>query len=80
MLNCNGITFQSNICLNQCLIKVAKTTWSQTISTCDSHYPNPDAWRDREVYKRLGWLGKMPAWMDDNIPETVEEIGYELIS
>jgi DNA polymerase-3 subunit alpha len=64
--------------LNKCLIKVAGLLDLKLVSTCDSHYPNPDAWRDREVYKRLGWLGKMPAWMDDNIPESVEEIGYEL--
>jgi len=64
--------------LNKCLIKVAQQLDIKLISTCDSHYPSPEAWRDREVYKRLGWLGKMPAWMDDNIPETVEDIGYEL--
>ena len=64
--------------LNRCLIKVAKQLDIKLISTCDSHYPTPDAWKDREVYKRLGWLGKMPEWMDDNIPESVEEIGYEL--
>ena len=64
--------------LNKCLIKVAGQLGLKLVSTCDSHYPRPDAWRDREVYKRLGWLGKMPAWMDDNIPESVEEIGYEL--
>ena len=64
--------------LNRCLIRVADQLGIKLISTCDSHYPNPDAWRDREVYKRLGWLGKTPAWMDDNIPESVEEIGYEL--
>ena len=64
--------------LNQAIIKVASTLNIKLVSTCDSHYPRPDAWKDREVYKRLGWLGKMPAWMDDNIPESVEEIGYEL--
>ncbi len=64
--------------LNKCLIKVAQQLDIKLISTCDSHYPTPTAWKDREVYKRLGWLGKMPAWMDDNIPESVEEIGYEL--
>jgi DNA polymerase-3 subunit alpha len=64
--------------LNRCLINVAKKLDIKLVSTCDSHYPRPDAWRDREVYKRLGWLGKMPEWMDDNIPESVEEIGYEL--
>jgi DNA polymerase III subunit alpha len=64
--------------LNQAIIKVAGELDLKLVSTCDSHYPRPDAWRDREVYKRLGWLGKMPAWMDDNIPESIEEIGYEL--
>src|SRR6056300_112028 len=64
--------------LNRCLIKVAQQLDIKLISTCDSHYPRPDAWKDREVYKRLGWLGKMPEWMDDNIPESIEEIGYEL--
>ena len=64
--------------LNKCLIKVAGLLDLKLVSTCDSHYPTPDSWRDREVYKRLGWLGKMPAWMEDDIPESVEEIGYEL--
>ena len=64
--------------LNRCLIKVAAQLDLKLVSTCDSHYPRPDAWRDREVYKRLGWLGKMPEWMDDNIPSSVDEIGYEL--
>ena len=54
--------------LNQAIIKVAQQLNLKLVSTCDSHYPRPDAWKDREVYKRLGWLGKMPAWMDDSIP------------
>ena len=37
------------------------------VSTADSHYPTPDAWKDRELYKRLGWLGKgKPEWLDMN--------------
>jgi hypothetical protein len=50
------------------------------ISTADSHYPNPDAWRDRELYKRLGWLGTgRPSWGGDGeLPIDVDEIGYEL--
>ena len=64
--------------LNRCLIKVAKQLDLRLVSTCDSHYPRPDAWKDREVYKRLGWLGKTPEWMDENIPSSVDEIGYEL--
>ena len=64
--------------LNKAIIKVSENLGFKLISTCDSHYPRPDAWREREVYKRLGWVGKAPEWMDEKIPESVEEIGYEL--
>ncbi len=57
-----------------------KSLTSPLISTADSHYPNRDAWKDRELYKRLGWLGKgRPEWASDGeLPLSVEEIGYEL--
>jgi DNA polymerase-3 subunit alpha len=50
------------------------------VSTADSHYPNPDAWKDRELYKRIGWMGKggLPEWMSSDLPIDVAEIGYEL--
>ena len=67
--------------LNQHVMKVAKEFDVRLISTADSHYPGPDAWKDRELYKRLGWLGKgRPSWAEEEsqLPEGVEEIGYEL--
>jgi DNA polymerase-3 subunit alpha len=67
--------------LNQYVIQVAKEFGVGLVTTADSHYPNPDAWKDRELYKRLGWLGKgRPSWAEDEseLPEGVEEIGYEL--
>ena len=67
--------------LNQYIIKVCEEFDITLISTADSHYPDNEAWKDRELYKRLGWLGKgTPAWAEDNteLPEGVEEIGYEL--
>jgi len=67
--------------LNQHIIEVCEEFGVTLISTADSHYPNDDAWKDRELYKRLGWLGKgTPAWAEDNteLPAGVEEIGYEL--
>jgi len=66
--------------LNQMIIEVAEEFGVKLISTADSHYPNPDAWRDREMYKRLGWLGKgTPSWGEGSeLPTGVEEIGYEL--
>lgn len=65
--------------LNQYVIKISKETGLKVISTVDSHYPNPDAWQDRELYKRLGWLGRgTPEWLDMSIPKSIEEMDYEL--
>ena len=66
--------------LNQFIIEMHHEFGIPLISTADSHYPNPDAWKDRELYKRLGWLGKAaPEWMDNTeLPAGVEEIGYEI--
>ena len=65
--------------LNQYVIEMHKEFGIGLISTADSHYPKQGAWKDRELYKRLGWLGKgKPEWLDMNLPTSVEEIGYEL--
>jgi DNA polymerase-3 subunit alpha len=66
--------------LNKYIIQVATECGVELVSTADSHYPTPEAWRDRELYKRLGWLGKggMPSWMSTELPEGIDEIGYEL--
>ena len=65
--------------LNQYIIQLHHEYGIQLISTADSHYPNKDAWRDRELYKRLGWLGKSsPDYLSSELPESVEDIGYEL--
>ena len=66
--------------INQYIIRMHKEFGIPLISTADSHYPSPSAWKDRELYKRLGWLGKgkTPEWLSDELPLDVEEIGYEL--
>jgi DNA polymerase III subunit alpha len=65
--------------LNQYVIQMHEEFGIPLVSTCDSHYPTPDAWNDRELYKKIGWLGKgKPEWMSDELPEGVDEIGYEL--
>ena len=66
--------------LNKYVIEMHKEFGIGLVSTADSHYPNPIAWKDRELYKRLGWLGmaRKPEWLSDEIPEDVNEIGYEL--
>ena len=66
--------------LNKLIVQVCGEYGVKLISTADSHYPNRDAWKDRELYKRLGWLGKgTPKWATNTeLPAGVEEIGYEL--
>ena len=66
--------------LNQYIIQVAKEFDLRLITTADSHYPTPTAWRDRELYTRLGWLGKggLPEYMSSELPIDVQEVGYEL--
>ncbi len=64
--------------LNQFIIQMHYEFGVQLISTADSHYHSPEAWKDRELYKRLGFLGKRPEWMSEDLPVDVEEVGYEL--
>tara|TARA_R110000824_G_scaffold6012_4_gene27618 strand:- start:431 stop:3886 length:3456 start_codon:yes stop_codon:yes gene_type:complete len=65
--------------LNQFIIQIAKEYDMKLVSTADSHYPNQDAWKDRELYKRLGWIGKgKPEWLDMELPTSVQEMEYEL--
>ena len=65
--------------LNQYVIQIAKEFDIGLISTADSHYPGPDAWKDRELYKRLGWLGKSkPSWGEEALPSSVDDLQCEL--
>ena len=63
--------------LNTYVIQIAKEFDLTLVSTADSHYPTPDTWKDRILYKKLGWLGKGRE-MDTELPVDVEEVGYEL--
>ena len=66
--------------LNNYIIEVSKEYDMELISTADSHYPTPTAWKDRELYKRLGFLGRSqkPEWMTDELPMDIEDLGMEL--
>ena len=63
--------------LNQYIVKVCAEFDVQLISTADSHYPTKDSWKDRELYKRLGWLNKTGKG-EFVLPQSLEEIAYEL--
>ena len=65
--------------LNQYIIQMHHEFGIELISTADSHYYNKDVWKDRELYKRLGWLGRgAPDYLSSELPVSVEEVGYEL--
>ena len=65
--------------LNQYIIQMHHEFGIELISTADSHYYNPEVWKDRELYKRLGWLGRgKPDYLSDELPVSVEDVGYEL--
>ena len=77
-LQWNAIPEQHEI--NKYIIQIAREYDLELISTADSHYPSQDTWRDRELYRRLGWLGKTnrPGWMSNELPASIDEVGYEL--
>ena len=65
--------------INKNIIAVSKKTGLKLISTADSHYPNPDAFKDRELYRQLGWLGRAkPGYADQTLPSSREQLAYEL--
>jgi DNA polymerase III subunit alpha len=62
--------------LNKYMIQVAKELEFEVLSTADSHYPRPELWKDRTIYKKLGWLNR--GNIDISLPQTVDEVGYQL--
>ena len=66
--------------LNKYVIQIHQETGLELISTADSHYPSPEAFKDRELYKRLGFLNRpnKPEWLTSELPIDVDEMGMEL--
>jgi DNA polymerase-3 subunit alpha len=75
-LQWHNLPDQHNI--NKHVIQVAQKTNLKLISTADSHYPNPDAWKDREIYKRLGWLNSKPDYDIGDLPQSRDDLKSEL--
>ena len=65
--------------VNQFIIQLSKQYGFQLVSTCDAHFPSPDMWKDREIYKMLGWMGKKKDELTiDALPSQLEEMEYQL--
>lgn len=65
--------------VNRALIEFANRNSLQErlIVTCDSHYASPDHWRERELYKKLGWLNYKD-FSPDSLPQSKEDLKCEL--
>lgn len=64
---------------NYHFIEASKRTNTPLVVTCDSHYANPDHWREREIYKLMAWMSKSKGEVSmDKIPKTADELKCEL--
>lgn len=65
--------------VNRALIEFANQNSLQErlIVTCDSHYSSPDHWKERELYKKLGWLN-YKEFNPDSLPQSKEDLKCEL--
>jgi len=65
--------------VNRALLEFARRNdlTSQLIITCDSHYAHPDHWKERELYKKLGWLNYRE-FDPSKLPQTKDDLKCEL--
>lgn len=65
--------------VNRALLAFAewKDLQDQLIVTTDSHYSQPELWRERELYKKLGWLNYKD-FDPDKLPKSKDELKCEL--
>lgn len=68
----NGLPDQHEI--NKCVMESCAKFGIEVVATADAHYPRPELWKDREMYKRLGWKSSS----ENPLPDDVEEMGYKL--
>jgi DNA polymerase-3 subunit alpha len=63
--------------LNMHLIEASKRTGAKLVVTCDAHYSDPNHWREREIYKMMGWMRDKGVNAAD-LPQKVEDLKCEL--
>ena len=65
--------------VNRALLEFARrnSLTDRLVVTCDSHYSRPENWREREIYKKLGWLNYQN--FDPNqLPKSKDDLKCEL--
>lgn len=65
--------------VNRAIIEFAKRNGvtKQLIVTCDAHYFNPDVWKERELYKKLGFMNYQ-SYSPDSLPKSKDDLKCEL--
>lgn len=65
--------------VNRAIIEYARNEnlVDQLVVTCDSHYAHPDHWKEREIYKKLGWLNYKD-FDPSKLPQSREDLKCEL--
>jgi len=69
-LQFNKLPQQTKVNLD--LIEYSKRTGYDLIVTCDAHYPSPNLWRDRELYRMLGFQMQKMKGVDTSVIEKQE--------
>ena len=64
---------------NRAMLEFARRSGvsDKLIVTCDAHYYNPNVWKEREIYKRLGYLN-YKAYSPDSLPKSKSDLKAEL--
>ena len=65
--------------VNRAIIEFARNEnlSDQLVVTCDSHYSHPEHWKEREIYRKLGWLN-YKEFNPENLPQSREDLKCEL--
>lgn len=76
-LQFNRLTAQNVV--NRAILEFANRNGLQDklIVTCDAHYYRPEYWREREIYKKLGFMN-YKSFSPDDLPQSRDELKCEL--
>lgn len=65
--------------VNRAIMEFAEenSVTDRLIVTCDSHYARPEHWKEREIYKKLGWLNYRD-YDPSALPQSEDDLKCEL--
>ena len=63
--------------VNYHIMELARSTGTPLVATADSHYPSPEKWKAREIYKRLAWQS-FRDYKPGDLPEERKDLSCEL--